>query len=135
VALDHVQIAPRGQPGGYIDEQLALRGLQRRVSRAVPYFHLAMHMAANSDAVLVVSERIATSLAAKLGLRIFEPPIPLEPFALSLIWHPRYDRDAAHAWFRAQCAEAVAALPTRQHPGARRRLSPSDPTTGRTKRS
>jgi DNA-binding transcriptional LysR family regulator len=26
VALDHVQIAPRGQPGGYIDELLAERG-------------------------------------------------------------------------------------------------------------
>ena len=26
--------------------------------------------------------------------------LPLEPYTLSLVWHPRFDADAAHAWLR-----------------------------------
>jgi DNA-binding transcriptional LysR family regulator len=134
VATEHIQIAPRGQPGGYVDEQLAARGLQRRVVRAVPYFQVALRMTAESDAILTVSERIARIAAPHLGLRIVEAPLPLEPFALSLVWHPRFDADAAHAWFRGQLLECAAALETPLHPGARRRLSATDPTTGKAKR-
>ncbi|MCK6519639.1 LysR family transcriptional regulator, partial [Myxococcota bacterium] len=57
VALDHVQIAPRGQPGGYIDELLAERGLSRRVARAVPYFQVALAMIPGTDQALIISER------------------------------------------------------------------------------
>src|SRR5687768_10373763 len=46
VELEHVQIAPRGQPGGYVDEQLAEHGLQRRIARAVPYFIAALVLVA-----------------------------------------------------------------------------------------
>jgi DNA-binding transcriptional LysR family regulator len=32
--LEHVQVAPRGKPGGYIDDVLRAKGLERRVARA-----------------------------------------------------------------------------------------------------
>lgn len=127
VRLDHIQIAPRGRPGGYLDELLAERGLARRIWRAVPYFQVALAMVAESDAVLTVSERIARRLGDRLGLHILEPPLPLEPFTLSLLWHPRFDGDHAHAWLRAQLEEAARAVAPEHHPGARRRLSRSDP--------
>ncbi len=126
VALDHVQIAPRGQPGGYVDQLLAERGLQRRVVRAVPYFQVGLEMTAGSDRVLTVSERIARRLGPQLGLRLLEPPLPLKPFALSLVWHPRFDGDAGHRWLRERLLEATHGALT--HPAARRRLSAGDPT-------
>ncbi|MEM7158785.1 MAG: LysR family transcriptional regulator [Myxococcota bacterium] len=126
--LEHIQIAPRGRPGGYVDELLAERGLQRRVTRAVPYFHVALEMVASSDRVLTVSERIARRSADTLRLRLLEPPLPLQPFALSLVWHPRRDGDRGHAWLRERLVQASTALDATRHPRARRRLSKTDAT-------
>ncbi|MEZ4454408.1 MAG: LysR family transcriptional regulator [Nannocystaceae bacterium] len=131
VALQHIQVAPRGRPGGYVDELLAARGLRRRVTRAVPYFQIALEMTARSDRILTVSERLARLLGPRLKLRIFEPPIPLEPFALSMVWHPRFDADAAHRWLRERLLETTAAMDAMAHPQARRRLSRSNPNAGR----
>jgi DNA-binding transcriptional LysR family regulator len=130
VALDHVQIAPRGQPGGYIDELLAERGLSRRVARAVPYFQVALAMIPGTDQALIISERIARALGPGLGLTVLEVPLPMRPFMLSMVWHPRFDGDEAHAWLREQLAETARALAPEPHPDARRSLGPADPTTG-----
>lgn len=40
------------------------------------------------------------------GLHSFEPPV--EDFAVSLVWHPRMDGDAAHHWLRG-CVREVCA--------------------------
>jgi len=107
VRLQHVQIAPRGRPGGVVDDLLAERGLARHVARAVPFFRVALELAAGSDYLLTVSERIAAPMASQLGLRVLEPPLPLKPYALSMVWHPRLDADASHAWLRSQVVAAT----------------------------
>lgn len=122
VALDHVLIAPRGDPRGYVDRMLEARGMTRRIARCVPYFRIALEMVVRSDAILTVSERLALQLADELGLAILEPPLPLEPFALSMLWHPRFDADVGHAWLRDQLVEATASRDGVAHPGARRVL-------------
>src|SRR5262249_44249883 len=70
VALEHVQIAPRGRPGGYLDELLEERGLSRRIARAVPYFLAGLLLVAETDYVLTISQRIAASLGPRFGLRL-----------------------------------------------------------------
>lgn len=127
-AAEHIQVAPRGRPGGYVDERLAELGRSRRVARAVPYFHVALVLTARSDLVLTVSERIARLFAAELGLEIHEPPLPLEPFALSMLWHPRHDADPSHRWLRERLVDVTASLDGLAHAAPRRRLSPLDPT-------
>ena len=124
VELAHIQVAPRGRPGGYVDDVLAQRGLQRRVTRAVPYFQVALEMTARSDRILTISERIARLIAPSLNLRVLEPPLALEPFALSMLWHPRLDADPAHRWLRGQLVEVTSALDGLAHAGARK----TDPT-------
>lgn len=119
-SLEHVQIAPRGRPGGYVDNMLMARGLTRRVARAVPYFHAALRLVSKSDYILTVSERIATGVADELGLKVFEPPLDLQSFTLSMVWHPRFDGDAAHAWLRDQLVLAAETLPHNSHGNARR---------------
>lgn len=121
VALPHVQIAPRGRPGGYVDDMLAARGLERRVTRAVPYFRTGLEMVSRSNRLLTISERIVKLLAADLDLRVLEPPLPLEPFALSMVWHPRLDDDPAHRWFREQLLAVTAAMDGLAHRRPRRR--------------
>lgn len=122
LAEAHLQIAPRGRPGGYLDDVLAERGLRRRVVRAIPYFLPALFLATRTDYLLTVSERIAVQMAPTLGLRIAEPPLPLRPYALSLVWHPRFDGDAAHRFVRDTIARVAKAAAPGAHEGARTRL-------------
>lgn len=134
VRLQHVQVAPRGKPGGYLDDVLRERGLARRVARAVPWFGTALQLVAGTDYALVVSERIARLLGPGLGLRLLEVPLDLRPYALSLVWHPRLDGDAGHRFLREQLVLAAQETAGDQHPGARRRLDASDPTSGQGRR-
>lgn len=122
--LPQIQIAPRGRPGGYVDDVLRERGLTRRVARAVPFFSAALHLAAETDYLLTVSERVARALAPRLGLRVLAPPLPLSPYALSLVWHPRLDADPGHRFLRDALVRAAAQVAGDQHPHARRRLDP-----------
>lgn len=134
VELAHIQVAPRGKPGGYLDDVLREQGRKRTVARAVPYFGAALQLAAQTDYVLVVSERIARQLAPSLGLRIVEVPLELRPYALSLVWHPRFDGDAGHRFLREVLARAAKEAAGDQHAEPRTRLDVTDPTSGQARR-
>jgi len=130
VRLPHVQIAPRGRPGGYLDDVLRERGLTRTVARAVPYFLTALQLASDTDYVLTISERIAMRYERPLRLQVLEVPLKLRPYALSLVWHPRVDGDAAHRFLRQVFLRASKEAAGDQHEEPRTRLDPTDPTSG-----
>jgi DNA-binding transcriptional LysR family regulator len=134
VALSHIQIAPRGTPGGYVDDVLRAKGLTRTVARAVPYFLTGLHLAAQTDYVLTVSERIARAFAPSLGLTLLDPPLALRPYALSLVWHPRFDADPAHRYLRDVFVRAAREAAGDAHDAPRTRLDASDPASGHTTR-
>lgn len=134
VQLEHVQVAPRGTPGGYIDDVLRERGLERRVARAVPYFTSGLMLVSQTDYVLTISERLARSMAPQLGLRILEPPLPLRPYALQLVWHPRFDADEAHRWLRDALLRVSQEIAGDVHANPRTRLDPTDPASGESRR-
>lgn len=134
LALEHVQVAPRGKPGGYIDDVLAELGHERRVARAVPYFMTGLTMVARTDYVLTLSERLARLMAPQLGLRILEPPLSLRPYALQLVWHPRMDGDEGHRWLRDVLLRVAHEVAGDVHADARTRLDPTDPTSGLTRK-
>jgi DNA-binding transcriptional LysR family regulator len=128
VQTPHIQVAPRGKPGGYIDDVLSAQGLHRFVARAVPYFVTALQLASQTDYVLVISERIARQFAPSLGLRILEVPLDLRPYALSLVWHPRFDGDAGHRFVREVFYRTARAITGALHEKARTRLDRTDST-------
>jgi DNA-binding transcriptional LysR family regulator len=123
VALPQVQVAPRGQPGGQLDTLLAQRGIARQVGRAVPFFLSALLMAAESDAVVTLPERVARAVQDRFRLKLLPPPVRLQPYTLSLLWHPRMDGDAAHRWLREAMVGAARKAAPGSHPGARARLA------------
>ncbi len=123
LAMGHVQIAPRGRAGGYVDGVLAEKGLARRVERAVPFFLAALRLTAKTDYVLTVSERVARATVSDFGLRILEPPLELQPYALKQVWHPRWDGDAGHRFLRDALARAAQTVAGDVHEGARTSLS------------
>ncbi|MCC6621736.1 MAG: LysR family transcriptional regulator [Deltaproteobacteria bacterium] len=132
--LAHIQVAPRGKPGGYVDDVLRERGLTRTVARFVPYFLSALQLVADTDYVLVISERIAERYRASLGLEVLPVPLKLRPYALSLVWHPRVDADAGHRFLRDVFLRASREVARERHEGARTRLDATDPTSGQTRK-
>lgn len=134
VGIPHIQVAPRGKPGGYIDDVLHERGLARTVARAVPYFVTALQLVAETDYVLTVSERIARRFAEPLALTLLEVPVKLRPYALSLVWHPRVDGDAGHRFLREVFLRASSEAAGDRHEGPRTRLDATDPTSGQTRK-
>lgn len=134
VGLAHVQVAPRGRPGGYLDDVLRERGLTRTVARALPYFMSALQLVAETDYVLTISERIARRFAGPLSLEVLEVPLKLRPYALSLVWHPRIDADPGHRFLRDVFLRASREAAAERHERPRTRLDATDPTSGESRR-
>lgn len=109
-AARHALIAPRGNPGGPVDDALAARGLRRQIAFATPHFVVAPHVIAHTDLVLTLAERIAKFFVAQLPVRIVEPPLRLPRIRLAMIWHDQYDPEPAHRWLREQLTAVTAAL-------------------------
>jgi DNA-binding transcriptional LysR family regulator len=121
LALEHVVVAPLGRPS-HVDRVLEARGLRRRIRQVVPYFMAGLHAAATTDCVLTVSDRAARALAGTLRLRLLAPPLPLDPYPLHLLWHPRLENAPASRWLRGVFVRAAAeAAPEAPPPGRRRR--------------
>lgn len=134
VRLPHVQVAPRGKPGGYLDDVLRERGLGRTVARAVPYFLTALQLTSETDYVLTISERLARRYQTSFRLQLLDVPLKLRPYALSLVWHPRVDNDAAHRFLRDVFVRASKETAGDRHDQPRTRLDSTDPTSGQTRK-
>ncbi|HRI68520.1 MAG TPA: LysR family transcriptional regulator [Polyangium sp.] len=130
----HIQVAPRGKPGGYLDDVLHAQGFTRTVARAVPYFVTALQLVAETDYILTISERIAQKYAAFFPIEIREAPVVLRPFALSLMWHPRVDGDEAHRFLRDVFVRAARDVASARHDKPRTRLDATDPTSGQSRK-
>lgn len=105
LALDHVLVAPRGRPGGIVDDVLARDGLRRRVSVMVPHFLVAAAIVARTDLVWTAPASLARVAAQWHALTIRTPPLALPGFTNVMRWHVRLDRDPGLAWLRGQLRE------------------------------
>jgi DNA-binding transcriptional LysR family regulator len=113
-AARHVHVSRRDKDLGPIDAALAGLGLQRQIATVVGGFSAALALARAADLVACVHERHTGVLYA--GMHRFALPLPIAPFTVSLLWHPRLEGDAAHRWLRgcvrSVCAEVCAEGPT-----------------------
>lgn len=110
-AARHAFIAPRGRPGGAVDDALEARGLRRRIAFATPSFLVAPQVIAHSDLIITLAARVAYPFAEALPLRLFEPPLTLPGFRIAMYWHPRRHADPAHRFLRAELLRVAKALP------------------------
>ena len=55
---------------------------------------------AATDMIVTVPRSIADYYRRVERLRLVEPPINIEPYALKQFWHPRYHADPALKWLR-----------------------------------
>jgi DNA-binding transcriptional LysR family regulator len=106
----HVLVASPGTAMGPVDYALARRGRSRHVAAYVPHFLVAPSIVAATDLVVTTGRRIAERLAPTLDLETFAAPVPLAPFVVRTVWHPRTEDDSVGRWLRALLREAAAKM-------------------------
>jgi DNA-binding transcriptional LysR family regulator len=92
--LAHVLVVSPSSGMGPVDYALAKRGLSRHIAAYVPHFLVAPSLVAATDLVVTTGRRIAERVAPMLGLETRECPLPLQPFLVRTVWHPRTDADS-----------------------------------------
>jgi DNA-binding transcriptional LysR family regulator len=98
-ALEHVVVSPRGAGfGGPVDAALGKVGRKRRIAVSAASFLFVPELVARSDLIATVPERLVRERAERL--QVLEPPLPVEGFAIGLVWHERTHRHPAHRWVR-----------------------------------
>jgi DNA-binding transcriptional LysR family regulator len=96
----HVVTMDRPNEPSPVDAALAELGLSRFVALTVPIAYAALAVAARSDLVATVAQRLARALAPGLGLVVFELPFETAAEPTVMAWHPRHTQEPAHVWLR-----------------------------------
>jgi len=105
---------------GYIDEQLELRGLRRRVVFSSPNFMTSPFMARRTPVIVTVPDFIAEVWRDTLGLSLSPLPFQVPCYEVSLMWAATSDRDAGLTWLASQFTEAFGARKPADLRGQRR---------------
>ncbi len=98
LALDHVLVSFRGDLQGTVDQELARRGMARRVVASVPTFLTALAMVAEGELIATVPARLAQRYAPSFGLRLLPPPLAIDSFRTQAVRHTRTQGDAGLDW-------------------------------------
>jgi LysR family transcriptional activator of mexEF-oprN operon len=106
-ARPHAIVSFAGDLNGYVDNELAKIGRNRRVVLAVPQFNGLGSLLAGTDILTTVPDYTAQFLAASGGLRIEEHPLNLPPGTLSMAWRGAQDNDPAEKWLRSRISMFV----------------------------
>jgi DNA-binding transcriptional LysR family regulator len=71
---------------------------------------LTPFLLAGTDLITIVLERLGRRLQDAAGIRLVEPPVPLETITETMYWHPRRADDPGHRWLREQVRHAASEL-------------------------
>jgi DNA-binding transcriptional LysR family regulator len=93
-----------------VSGQLAALGVRPAVGVRVDSYQAVPFLVASTGRIALVQRRLAVLYADRLGLRVLDPPAPLEPLVSRLWWHERHTDDPAHAWFRRVVVRAARAV-------------------------
>jgi len=104
--LGHVIVS--GDGGGFrsfIDDILERKSGARRVAVSVQHYSLVPLILEQTDLVCTLPSGFLDRFADRLTAL----PLPFDAgrFTLFATWHPRFDRDPAHSWFRKQLAACM----------------------------
>ena len=100
LAADHLTVSPLPGSQTIPDKQLAALGLKRRSSVRMPYFGVALECLPGTDAVLTLTTGMRAMVEQNPNVRLVKAPKELRPFHFQMVWHPRLNADARHAWLR-----------------------------------
>lgn len=99
---EHLLVSPRGDLRGWVDDELAERGLSRHVAVTMPSFGPAPLTLETTNLILTCPNRVGTVFEARTGMAIIPCPIaaPLDMRSIDMIWHARLGNHPAQIWLR-----------------------------------
>ncbi|WP_457253928.1 LysR family transcriptional regulator [Pedococcus sp. P5_B7] len=81
-------------------QQLRMQGVEPNVEVVTENYLTLGSLVAGTNRIAVVQERLGRILERKGEVRVLPPPFAADPLVETMWWHPTYDNDAAHKWFR-----------------------------------
>jgi len=109
-ALPHLEISSSAYDRSFIDESLSRRRLKRRIAMRASFLSV-VRILAMSDAVTVLSRRVARELMGYRPLVMRELPFSTPAVLTSMIWPRWLENDSAHRWLRNAIESSVSDFP------------------------
>lgn len=100
LAQQHIIVSSRSSGLSLEDFELSRLGLQRNVGLRCKHHFSACRVLENSDMLLTLPKSVATILATRFAVQVYDLPIDLPSIDLHLYWHKNADRDPANQWLR-----------------------------------
>jgi DNA-binding transcriptional LysR family regulator len=99
--LGHVATKYRERGGqATVDSALERMGHSRSVKLIVPHYFEVPLVVSYTDLIGNVPAKMARKFSASLPIKLFRPPVEVQPFNTIMLWHERTESDPAQAWFR-----------------------------------
>ncbi len=105
--IGHVLFSPEGKLTAMGDAALARVGRARRVVMTLPVFSGVYRAVSESDLIALIPRQLALRVAPKAGLSVYQPPMPVDPAQIMMVWHKRSTASPAHRWLRDRIAEIL----------------------------
>jgi DNA-binding transcriptional LysR family regulator len=80
--------------------QMRMLGIEPRVQVVTESFLTVPSLVAGSGRIALLQERLVRLLPLDVGVRALPPPFEVGPLLEAMWWHPVYDRDPEHGFFR-----------------------------------
>ncbi len=103
----HILVSMRDDFQGAADEILKQQQQSRQVIWSTSHFITVPFLLANSDCVALLPQRMAQQCAKAMNLKLLPPPIAIEGFTISMVWHQRNTNYPPHQWLRQQVVDAA----------------------------
>jgi DNA-binding transcriptional LysR family regulator len=98
--LAHALNTTRRDAIGEVDYVLTAHDLQRRIALTVPHMLALPSIIASTDLVAAIPSRMACYFSKLNDIEIFELPIEIPNWTVSMLWSKLNDKDDASCWLR-----------------------------------
>jgi DNA-binding transcriptional LysR family regulator len=100
LAAEHIGVGVIEGSQHIPEKRLAAHGYRRRTVIGLPYFGAAVRSVVGTELIVTVPRRFAEAEVNNPTIKVLKAPVELRGFKYLMIWHPRVNTDAAHAWLR-----------------------------------
>jgi DNA-binding transcriptional LysR family regulator len=98
--LSHALNTIRRDAIGEVDHVLTAHDLQRRIALTVPHMLVLPSIVASTDLVAAIPSRMACYFSKLNDIEVFELPIKIPKWTVSMLWSKLNDKDDASCWLR-----------------------------------
>lgn len=104
--VPHVLVSSAGTGHEAAVEKIIARlRVKRSIGLTVPHFLVLPMIIAQTDFIVTVPQRVASSFSNLATIKVVKPPIKFPTIEIKQHWHERFHHDPANKWMRGVIAE------------------------------